>query len=64
MPVPRTKPGDDAPARDHVEHRDLLGHADRVRVQRQRVADHADRDALGLRRRGTTAMMSGDGIVP
>ena len=49
--VPRAadETGDDPPAGHHVEHRDLLGDTHRVPVQRQRVPDHADPDAVRLR---------------
>ncbi len=40
---PDREPGDQPPAGDHVEHGEFLRHPDRRVVQRDRVADHADR---------------------
>ncbi len=45
--------GHQAPAGDHVEHRELLGHADRRVVERDRVADHADGRLAGAARQGS-----------
>ena len=39
--------GDQTPARDHVDHRELFGQAQRVIDHRQRVAEHQDLGALG-----------------
>ena len=39
---PHHHAGDDAPARQHVEHRQLLGHPERVVVERERVPEDQD----------------------
>ena len=55
--------GDDPPAGDDVEHRDLLRHAQRMVAERDRVAE--DRDlAVSLRGTSSAAITFGDGMLP
>ena len=57
---------DDATARDEIEHRDLLGHAHRIVVDRQRIADEGDLalDALAdHRRRDIDALLHRENVV-
>ena len=47
LPAAAHEAGDQAAARDHVDHRQLFGQPDRVVGQRQRVAEQHDLHALG-----------------
>ena len=62
-PAAHDHAGDQAPAADHVDHGELLGHARRRVVEGKRVADHGDANTRGLPRQDRGDQV-GRGHVP